>query len=156
MVLQLVWINVTNVCGGRKLHCSRVSGYDARPGNFEDRGCWVLRSHWPYTMRSGVVQLVTRSSHATWEATLASSWHSNFSVRRQRRHFMSEMVRARNCLWELNWCKTGRARGLRVSSFIRLCLSVFCGIILPISQVFLSCQLVGIENFSSQSKPTTE
>ena len=70
--------------------------------------------------------------------------------------FMSEMVRARNCLWELNWCKTGRARGLRVSSFIRLCLSVFCGIILPISQVFLSCQLVGIENFSSQSKPTTE
>ena len=31
-------------------------------------------------------------------AALESSWHSDSSVRRQRRHFMSEMVRARNCL----------------------------------------------------------
>ena len=38
---------------------------------------------------------------------------------------------------------------LHVLCFIKACLSVFCGIILPISQVFLSCQLVGIENFSS-------
>ena len=72
--------------------------------------------------------------------------------RRQPRHLMADGESKK--LSERAGLEAGR--GLRVTRFIRLCLSVFCGIILPISQVFLSCQLVGIENFSSQLKPTTE
>ena len=53
---------------------------------------------------------------------------------------------------ETVWAAKQKNSLLHVFCFIKACLSVFCGITLPISQVFLSCQLFGIENFSSQLK----
>ena len=48
---------------------------------------------------------------------------------------------------EIVW-QNSKNPGLHALWFISACLSVFCGLLLPISQVFLSCQLVRIENFS--------